>query len=82
MNAASKSTLGVNGIAPSYESVAADVALILRRRYKLTVKQANEAVQASPLRSLFQSDPVMAAHTSNETWAREVLAYWSGNTDC
>ena len=68
-------------MAASYESVAAGVALILRRRYKLTVKQADEAILVSPLKSIFKSDPEMAAHTSNETWAQEILAYWKESAD-
>lgn len=66
-------------IAPSYEEMAKSITMILRRRHKLTSAQADEAISISPLKSVFQSDPEMTVHTSNEAWAREILAYWRKN---
>lgn len=63
-------------MAASYERAAANVKLILRKRYNLTVSEAENAVCCSPLRSVFEENPEMAAHTANETWAREVYKYW------
>lgn len=68
--------VGVSSIAASYERTVKNITMILRRRYKLTASEAEEAVSQSPLESIFQSDAEMAAHTSNEAWAKEVLAYW------
>ena len=70
----------VNPIAASYDTTAEGVALILRRRHRLTEAEAREAIRISPLQAVFQSDPEMAAHTSNEAWAREILAFWLKNT--
>lgn len=78
MSGTNTTVMGVSSIA-SYEQTARSIALILKRRYKLTAAQANEAILLSPLQSVFQSDPEMAAHTSNEAWAREVFAYWKKN---
>lgn len=76
MSTRNMSVAGVSNTVVSYEKTASSIALILRRRHKLTAAQANEAILSSPLKSIFQSDPEMAAHTSNEAWAREILAYW------
>ncbi len=78
MSVTNTTITGVSSIA-SYEQTAKSIALILKRRHKLTAAQANEAILSSPLKSVFQSDPEMAAHTSNEAWAREILAYWKKN---
>lgn len=75
-----ESMVGVNNIVPSYEEMTKCIAMILRRRHKLTSAQADEAIRMSPFKSVFLSDPEMVAHTSNEAWAREVLAYWKKNT--
>lgn len=69
-------TVEVNNIAILYERTVKNITMILRRRYKLTASEAEEAVSQTPLESIFQSDAEMAAHTSNEAWAKEVLAYW------
>ena len=76
MNAMTTHTSGVTEMLSSYENTAKNIALILRRRHKLTAAQAQEAIQISPLQSIYQSDPEMASHTSNEAWAREVFLYW------
>lgn len=76
MDTAQVSMVGVSNIAPSYEEMAKSITMILKRRHKLTSAQADEAIRISPFKSVFLSDPEMAAHTSNEAWAREVLAYW------
>ena len=76
------SMAGVDVITASYEKTAKDVAMILKRRHKLTAAQAHEAILASPLEAVFQSDPEMAAHTSNEAWAREIFSYWKKNCNC
>lgn len=81
MSAINMSVAGVRNAVVSYEKTASNVALILRQRHKLTVAQANEAILLSPLKSIFQKDPEMAAHTSNEAWAREVFAYWKQSTN-
>ncbi len=81
MNAVNTGATGVSIITASYDKTAKNVALILRRRHKLTAAQASEAILASPLKSVFQSDPEMAAHTSNEAWAREIFAYWKKAND-
>lgn len=70
------SVAGVRNAVVSYEKTASNIALILRQRHKLTAAQANEAILLSPLKSIFQNDSEMAAHTSNETWAREIFTYW------
>lgn len=80
MGTTKASMAGVNNIAPSYEEMAKSITMILRRRHKLTSAQADEAIRISPFKSVFLSDPEMAAHTSNEAWAREVLAYWRKTT--
>ncbi len=59
-----------------YESIIKSIKLVLRKRYKLTSAQADEAVSESPLKSIFDMDADMAAHTSNEAWAKEVYQYW------
>ena len=75
------SVVGVDNITPSYEEMAKSITMILRRRHKLTAAQADEAIRMSPFKSVFQSDPEMAAHTSNEAWARNVFVYWKRNTN-
>lgn len=81
MNVAKSPVVGVSNIIPSYEEIEKSIAIILKRRHKLTAMQADEAIRISPLKSVFQSDPEMAAHTSNEAWAREILAYWKKSTN-
>lgn len=81
MSTAKAPVVGVSNIVPSYEETAKSIAMILRRRHKLTSAQADEAIRISPLKSVFQSDPEMAAHTSNEAWAREIFSYWKKSTN-
>ena len=81
MSAVYVNAAGVSSTVVSYEKTANSIALILRRRHKLTAAQADEAILLSPLKSIFQSDPEMAAHTSNEAWAREIFAYWKNSTN-
>lgn len=67
-------------IVPSYEEMTKSIAVVLRRQHKLTSAQADEAIRMSPLKSVFQIDPEMVAHTSNEAWAKEILVYWEKST--
>lgn len=67
---------GARSMSISYEDMEKGIVLVLRKRHKLTISDAKEAVATSPLKEVFQEDPEMTAHTSNETWAREILAYW------
>lgn len=59
-----------------YTKAVRSVQMILRRRYHLTSSQAEQAVAGSPLKRIFETDGQMAAHTSNEDWARDVYEYW------
>lgn len=79
MDTTRASVVGVSSIVPSYEEMTKSITMVLRRRHKLTSAQADEAIRISPLKSVFQSDPEMASHTSNEAWAREILAYWKNS---
>ena len=76
MNVGTTSSVGVSNIAASYEDTKKNIALILRRRHKLTASEADAAISLSPFSSVFQADPEMAAHTSNEAWARQIFNYW------
>lgn len=76
MKETNTNVMEVSGVSVLYEETAEMIATILRLRYNLTTAQAEEAVRTSPLESVFQIDPEMAAHTSNEKWAKEVLDYW------
>lgn len=80
MNAMKTSAVGVSDVTPSYEEMVKSITMILRKRHKLNTTQASEAIRISPLKSVFQSDPEMTAHTSNEAWAREILAFWKRST--
>ncbi len=59
-----------------YTKAVRSVQMILRRRYHLTSSQAEQAVAGLPLKRIFETDGQMAAHTSNEDWARDVYEYW------
>ncbi len=59
-----------------YAKAAKHVQRILCKRYELTSSQAEQAVAGSPLKLIFEEDSQMAAHTSNEDWARDVYEYW------
>lgn len=59
-----------------YESTVSGIELVLKRRYGMTVKDAKTAINNSPLKKIFEDDPINVTHTSNETWAREIYCLW------
>lgn len=67
---------GVFHMEEVYAKAVKSIQMILRRRYHLTSSQAEQAVAGSPLKRVFETDGQMAAHTSNEDWARDVYEYW------
>ena len=69
--------IGVINMDALYEKAVAGIEIILRHRYKMTVADARKAIAVSPLKELFAQDAEMAAHTSNETWARDVYEFWN-----
>lgn len=60
-----------------YETTAKWVAVILEKDYHLSASEARQAIEESPLKFMFEKDAEMAAHTSNESWAKDVFNYWS-----
>lgn len=62
-----------------YNKAVAGIEIILKHRYKMKVSDAKNAIAMSPLKELFEKDAEMAAHTSNETWAREIYKFWERN---
>lgn len=68
---------GVLDMTELYEKAVAGIEIILKHRYKMTVADAKNAIAISPLKELFKKDAEMAAHTSNETWARDIYEYWN-----
>lgn len=59
-----------------YDKANNGIKIILKHRYKMKASDAKNAIDISPLKELFDKDAEMAAHTSNETWAREVYEFW------
>lgn len=76
MNGVQQITQDVRTMNISYEETVEGIVSVLKRRHKLTVAEAEDAVRMSPFKSVFMKDPEMAAHTSNEAWAREIYNYW------
>lgn len=68
---------GVLDMNELYEKASAGIEIILKHRYKMTVADAKDAISISPLKELFEKNAEMAAHTSNETWARDIYEYWN-----
>ena len=62
-----------------YNKAVAGIEIILKHRYKMKVSDAKSAIAMSPLKELFKQNAEMAAHTSNETWAREIYEFWKRN---
>lgn len=75
------SNFGVGKMSSLYESTRENIELILKKRYKMTVRDAKEAIAISPLKSVFDENAEMAAHTSNEEWARRINDYWKKNSN-
>lgn len=72
-----KTNVGVISVSNRlYEVTRNNVEVILRKRYKMKSDDAKQAIEVSPLRQIFLKNPEMAAHTSNESWARQVHEYW------
>lgn len=71
-----KSNVGVLSVNRLYETTKEKVEVILKRRYKMKARDAKQAIAISPLKRIFIQNPEMAAHTSNESWARQVYEYW------
>ena len=69
--------IGVLDMDTLYEKAVAGIEIILKHRYKMTVADAKNAIAVSPLKELFNQDAEMAAHTSNETWARDIYEFWN-----
>lgn len=64
-----------------YENAIKCIAIILEKDYHLTPSEAKQAIEHSPLKLVFKKDEEMAAHTSNEAWAKEVFDYWNKNKE-
>lgn len=79
MITANKLSAGAFNMDSLYNKTVAGVEIILRHRYKMTVSDARLAIEMSPLKKLFERNSEVAAHTSNETWAREIYNYWQKN---
>lgn len=60
-----------------YENAIECIAITLEKDYHLTPFEAKQAIEHSPLKLVFKKDEKMAAHTSNEAWAKEVFDYWN-----
>ena len=69
--------LGVVNLKSLYETTVENIELILKKRYKMNSNDAKKAIAISPLKSIFDENEEMAAHTSNETWARQIYSYWN-----
>lgn len=59
-----------------YANAAKHVHRILCKQYGMASSQAEQAIANSPMKLIFEDDSQMAAHTSNEDWARDVYEYW------
>lgn len=59
-----------------YEVTVKNVATILEQEYHMSPMLARRAIVISPLKTVFDKDPDMAAHTATEVWAKEVYRYW------
>ena len=59
-----------------YNKAVAGIEIILKHRYRMKVSDAKSAIAMSPLKELFEQNAEMAAHTSNETLAREIYEFW------
>lgn len=68
---------GVLNMDSLYDKAAAGIEIILKHRYKMTVADAKAAIATSPLKELFNQNAEMAAHTSNEAWARDIYTLWN-----
>lgn len=62
-----------------YNKAVSGIEIILKHRYKMKASDAKNAIAMSALKELFEQDAEMAAHTSNETWAREIYKFWERN---
>lgn len=71
--------IGVIDMDALYDRAVAGIEIILKHRYKMTVTEAKNAIAASPLKELFKQNAEMAAHTSNEAWARDIYEFWNKN---
>ena len=69
---ASASTMNI------YGNIKSDIIRILVNDYGMTVENANKAISCSPLNALFKQDLEMAAHRSNDAWAKDVYNFWLG----
>ncbi|MPM51783.1 hypothetical protein SDC9_98534 [bioreactor metagenome] len=54
-----------------------NVEKILVKKYSLSPVAARMAINHSPMKKAFSSDPLMAAHMPNETWAKNIYLHWS-----
>lgn len=63
----------MNGL---YSRATVGIEIILKHRYKMKASDAKNAIAMSPLKELFNTDAEMAAHTSNETWAKDIYEFW------
>ncbi len=79
MLAVKKSFSEVSNVNTLYDDAVISIETILKRRYKMKSQDAKKAIQISPLKDIFNKNGEMAAHTSNETWAREIHNFWKQN---
>lgn len=68
--------VGVKSMCSRYEIAKDYIAGILVEDYGLTLEDAIKAINISPLEKVFSFNEDLAAHTSNEDWAKQVYDYY------
>ena len=76
-----KKKTGVLLVDSLYDNAVEGIKIILKHRYKMSAVDADTAIAISPLKRLFEQNAEIAAHTSNETWARYVHEYWKSQME-
>lgn len=61
-----------------YTGTLSRVKMLLAKDYKLSPDEIEKAIDAYQLESFFIADADMAAHDSNEDWAKRIYEFWSG----
>lgn len=59
-----------------YQTTERLVRMILVRDYGMTKNEAKKAIAEYRLEEFFIADPDMAAHDSNEEWAKRIYEYY------
>lgn len=64
----------------NYKTVENNIKFILKIEYDMSDEEIENAINSFSLETLFEENPEIITHTSNERWAEKIYIYWKNNS--